>query len=452
MNCKVLLVDDDKLFTEQIASLLASESYTVISENISNNVIKQIDESEFAVVLLDIQMPPPDGMSILREILKRELRPEVVMLSGAATLQQAADSVKDCAADFIEKPPDINRLLSVVKNCCEKYALRRENIQLKNDNFKKYEIIGYSKAIHDLKDMIRQIAGTESRVLIQGETGTGKELAACQIHYRSIRARGPLVSLNCAAIPPELAESELFGHKKGAFTGAYRDKPGKFELANGGSLILDEVAELPPALQSKLLRVLESSELEVIGATAGRRVDVRLITISGKDLGPLVEQNKFRADLYYRINIIPLKIPPLRQHKEDLDLLFEHFFDKLRESSGQYRRGYDPEILPLLSAYDWPGNVRELKNYVERLFFLTNEEKISVKSASSVLARPVSLLETVSKENTEKNLLTQALNRFERNFLAIYLENTANNVSKLAEKLQMDRGNLYKKLKKYDLL
>jgi two-component system nitrogen regulation response regulator NtrX len=452
MSCRILLVDDDEFFTEQVAALLAPEGYSISREHNSAQVIKLLSENEYDLVLLDIQMPPPDGLTLLKEILTRELPSEVVMFSGAASLQQAADSVKLGAGDFLEKPPDINRLLSVVRNSCEKYRLKRENRRMKEDRLKKYEIIGQSNAIKRLKSEIRHIAESDSRVLIQGETGTGKELVACQIHYLSHRSSGPLVKLNCAAIPAELAEAELFGYKKGAFTGAYRDKAGKFALADGGSLILDEIAELPPNLQSKLLRVLETSELEIIGGTESYKIDVRLIAISGADLESLVAQNRFRADLFYRVNTIPVNIPPLRERKSDLPLLFEHFFDGLRESSGRFERSYDPGLISLLSAHDWPGNVRELKNFAERLFFLCHEEKIGAEKASSLLTNSDDFALLPVDETDEKNLLMTTLRQFERNFLKLNYDRAGGNISELARKLGMDRGNLYKKLKNHDLL
>jgi len=452
MSCRILLVDDDEFFTEQIASLLVPEGYTVTREHSSAKVIKLLDENEYDLVLLDIQMPPPDGLTLLKEILTRELPPEIVMFSGAASLQQAADSVKLGAGDFLEKPPDISRLLTVVRNSCEKYRLKRENRRMKEDRLKKYEMIGQSTPIKQLKSEIRHIAASDSRVLVQGETGTGKELAACQIHYLSHRSTGPLIKLNCAAIPAELAESELFGYKKGAFTGAYQDKAGKFALADGGSLVLDEISELPLNLQSKLLRVLETSELEIIGGTQSRKVDVRLIAISSADLESMVAQNRFRADLFYRINTIPINIPPLRERKADLPLLFEHFFSSLKESSGRYERSYDPAVISLLSAHDWPGNIRELKNFVERLFFLCHEEKISAEKASSLLTNSADYAPLSIEETDEKNLLMTTLRQFERNFLKINYDLAGGNISELARKLGMDRGNLYKKLKNHDLL
>lgn len=452
MSCRILLVDDDELFTEQIAALLNPEGYTLSREHNSSKVIKRLNKNDYELVLLDIQMPAPDGLTLLKEILARELPPEVVMFSGAASLQQAADSVKLGASDFLEKPPDIARLLTVIKNSCERYRLRRENMRMKEDRLKKYEIIGQSTAIKQLKGEIRHIAPSDSRVLIQGETGTGKELAACQIHYLSNRSSGPLIKLNCAAIPPELAEAELFGYKKGAFTGAYQDKAGKFALADGGSLILDEIAELPPNLQSKLLRVLESSELEIIGGTESREIDVRLITISGSNLEGLVAQNHFRSDLFYRINTIPLNIPPLRERKADLPLLFEHFFNNLRESSGHLERTYDPSLIPFLRAHDWPGNIRELRNFVERLFFLCHEEHIGSEQAASLLTNAADYPSLPLEDKGKKNLLMTTLRQFERNFLKINYDRVGGNISELARKLGMDRGNLYKKLKNHDLL
>ena len=452
MKPKILLVDDDWLFTEQITSLLASEEYEISCEHDSGKVIKRLRETEYDLMLLDIQMPPPDGLTLLRNIIKFDIHPEIIMLSGAASLQQAADSVKLGAADFLEKPPDVNRLLTVIKNCCEKYRLLRENRRLKDEHLKKYEIVGNSPAVQELKTVICQVAGTDSRILIWGETGTGKELVASQIHYLSHRSANPLVKLNCAAIPHDLAESELFGHKKGAFTGAYQDKPGKFELADKGSLVLDEIAELPPALQSKLLRLLESSELEIVGASDTKTIDVRLISISGVDLEKQIEAGKFRSDLYYRINTIPLRVPPLRDRKEDIPLLFDHFFGHLKAVSGQDERGYDSEIISILATAEWHGNIRELKNFAERLFFLTSETIITAQSVSSILNQSATWNSAAPPDSIDKNQLKVSMERFERNYLKTNLDQCDGNISELAGILRMDRGNLYKKLKKHGLL
>jgi two-component system nitrogen regulation response regulator NtrX len=452
MDAGILIVDDDPLFTEQVASLLANENYDVTREHTSSKVISLLQQSEFAVILLDIQMPAPDGLTLLKEIIKKDSHPEIIMVSGAASLQEAADSVKIGAADFLEKPPDVKRLLTAVKNAAEKYKLKSENLLLKSEKLKKYEIIGESRIIQDLCKDIRKVAESDSNVLVWGETGTGKELAAAQIHYYSAHSSKPLVRLNCASIPAELAESELFGHKRGAFTGAYHDKKGKFEMADGGTLVLDEIAELPLPLQSKLLRVLETSELEVIGSTGTVKIDVRLISISGKDLEAEIKQGRFRSDLYYRINTIPIHIPPLRERKEDVPLLFEHFFEALKSTTGQFERNYDTDIMPLLISHSWPGNVRELRNFTERLFFMCRDQTIESGYASEMLSHLSDTADKSIEDDAGKNILTRTVNQFERSFLKTGLDQAEGNVSELAHKLGVDRGNLYRKLKKYGLL
>jgi two-component system nitrogen regulation response regulator NtrX len=451
VNGRVLIVDDDELFTEQVAALLKSD-YSTTREHKSSHVEKLLDESEYQVVLLDIQMPEPDGITLLRRIIKRENHPEIVMVSGAASLQEAADSIKWGASDFLEKPPDVNRLLTIIKSAVEKYNLRMENRRLKDEQLKRYQIIGESTVIRELKEVIARVAQSDSSVLVWGETGTGKELVASQIHYRSVRSSGPLIKLNCAAIPHELAESELFGHTRGAFTGATSDKDGKFSLADKGTLVLDEIAEMPINLQSKLLRVLEFSEIEKVGGSKTEKVDVRLISISARDLKEQIKAEKFRQDLFYRINTIPVHVPPLRERKEDTPLLFDHFFNVLKSKNFQPQKSYDQGIVNILMAYDWPGNVRELRNYTERLFFLCWDDYIDADFASQMLSDPGLSFESGDKSSGDKNLLTGSVEQFERSFLRINLSQVEGNVSELARRLGMDRGNLYKKLKKYNLL
>lgn len=452
MGAGVLIVDDDPLFTEQVASLLERENYNTTREHTSSRVMDLIAKNEFEVILLDIQMPAPDGLALLGEITKNNAHPEIIMVSGAASLQEAADSVRSGASDFLEKPPDVKRLLTSIKNASEKYRLKRENRLLKSEKLKKYEIIGESQIIQTLRRDIQQVALSDSNVLIWGETGTGKELAAAQIHYNSGRASKAFVRLNCASIPSELAESELFGHKRGAFTGAFHDKPGKFEVADGGTLVLDEIAELPLSLQSKLLRVLETSELEVIGSTNTVKIDVRLISISGKNLEEEIKRERFRADLFYRINTIPLYIHPLRDRKEDIPLLFNHFFENLKVTSGQSGRSYDTDIMPILISHKWPGNIRELRNFIERLFFMCRDDQIEAVYVSEMLAHLSDTADNSLEDGSGKNVLTRTLDQFERSFLKINLDQADGNVSELARKLGVDRGNLYRKLKKHDLL
>lgn len=453
MTGKILLIDDDRAFAGQLGRLLEAEKYQVTCLSDSASAVGTIKNDDFQLVLLDINMPSPDGLEILGQVMTMPEHPEVIMLSGESSLQQAADSVKLGASDFLEKPPDIGRLLASVRGCLDKYRIKAENRGFRRGFLDKYAIIGQSAPMTELRRQIEMVAETESRVLIWGETGTGKELVANQIHYRSGRAGNPLVKLNCAAIPSELAESELFGHKKGAFTGANSDKPGKFELACDGSLVLDEIAELPLALQSKLLRVLETGEVEPLGAKQSLQVDVFTISISGKDLAIEVEKGNFRADLFYRINTFPIHVPALRDRKEDIPLLFEHFFNRLRKKNDRFEKGYPPEINDLLYCADWPGNVRELRNYCERLFFLSGRGDVDIETARKLMAGDMSFSDdSMTAKKSAKNLLTRTVDDFERNFLTVNLNQVEGNVAELARRLRMDRGNLYKKLKKHELL
>ena len=449
MISKILIVDDDPLFTEQIAAILTRENYPVVREHKSARVMDLLQRENIDLILLDIQMPAPDGIELLKRIKKMENSPAVIMFSGAASLQQAADSIKLGALDFLEKPPDVNRLLITLKNSLERSRLERENRNFRNSQLSRFEIIGKSPAIVTVRETIRQVAKTDSRILIWGETGTGKELAAAQIHYNSRRSDRALVMVNCASIPEELAESELYGHKKGAFTGAYQDKPGKFTLADNGTLVLDEITELSLNHQSKLLRALESAEIEIVGGTATQKVDVRLISISGKNIEDLAAQRKFREDLYYRINTIPIHIPPLRERREDIQLLTDHFFNDCNNRFLSDKPvTYTPDLIARLTAYDWPGNIRQLKNCIERMIIMARGEVVRARDAEAVFGDTQDNSALMDDDNPLKN----AVNNFERSFLKTHLDKTSGNIAELAKILNLDRGNLYKKLKKYNLV
>jgi two-component system, NtrC family, nitrogen regulation response regulator NtrX len=458
----VLLVDDDELFRAELLHLLARERYAVAACGNLAAARTEVRARHPSVILLDIQLPDGNGVDLLRELLRAEEHPEVVIISGAATLQEAADSVKLGAADFIEKPCDPQRLLTSVGQALKVACLRRTNRQLIAGRLAEYEIVGESPAIRHLRDQIRQVAPSEARILVTGESGTGKELVAGQIHYFSRRCEGPFVKVNCSALPADLIESELFGHERGAFTGAIKSHRGRFALADGGTLLLDEIGDMPVTAQPKLLRALETGEIETVGGGQTQAVDVRLVSSTHRDLGALVSEGCFRDDLLYRINTVPLVLPPLREHREDIPLLVERFLDRLCAQDPSAHRRFAPDALDPLIGYGWPGNVRELRNVVERLFYTTPAEEISRASVlaclglageppdSAHLGVPPDAGDAAGAE--PRNALTTAVQRFETAFLRTELEACAGNVTRLAARLGMDRGNLYRKLKKLGLL
>ncbi|MBU1320171.1 MAG: sigma-54 dependent transcriptional regulator [candidate division Zixibacteria bacterium] len=448
----IFFVDDDDLFREELMHVFDREGYRAEAFDSLTSCRQTLKDHAPLVILLDIQLPDGNGVEFLREVVSREDHPEVVMVSGAASLQEAADSVKHGAADFLEKPFEPHRLLSVLKSCLRIATLKNANRRLIESHLAEYEIIGESPVVQRLEEQIKQIADTDARVLIMGESGTGKELVAGQIHYRSGRSQGAYVKVNCSALPSELVESELFGHEKGAFTGALRSREGKFSLANGGTLLLDEIGDMPLELQPKLLRAIETSEIEPVGGSSVTNVDVRLISSTNHDIEKLASEGKFRSDLLYRINAVPIKIHPLREHSDDIPLLLDHFLDMLHVKNPHVQKQFDSEAVSSMVAYGWPGNVRELKNVVERLFFTTPEDLITREDVSLCIGEGADDSSVIESAASGGNRLSSAVNHFERSFLKTELKKSDGNITQLAEQLQMDRGNLYRKLKWLGLL
>jgi two-component system nitrogen regulation response regulator NtrX len=446
----IFIVDDDKLLREELTHILTQEGHSVDTFETIAECRDALIERSPLVLLLDIQLPDGNGVEFLKEIVSRQSHPEIIMVSGAASLQEAADSIKIGATDFLEKPFEPQRLLSVVSSGIRIARLKQLNSRLIESRLEEYEIVGDSAAMGKLKDQICQIAGTEARVLITGESGTGKELAAGQIHYLSGRSGAPFVKLNCSALPSELVESELFGHAKGAFTGAIRSRQGRFVKADGGTLLLDEIGDMPLGIQPKLLRVIETGEVEAVGSIDSVKVDIRLVSSTNRDIEMLAEQGKFRSDLLYRINAVPINLPALREHREDIPQLVDHFLERLSAKDPSSHKHFDASAIDVLISNDWPGNVRQLKNVTERLYYTVSGDHITADAVRQCLGDKEFVPDDDAAEGA--NRLASAVSHFEKSFLKLELEKAGGNITQLAERLGMDRGNLYRKLKKIGLL
>ncbi len=373
---KILIIEDEEAIRRVLKRIIEQQDKSYIVDEAIDGVdgIDKIKSKEYDLVLCDIKMPKKDGIEVLEDIKK--IKPEIpfLMISGHGDLETAVESMRKGAFDYISKPPDLNRLLTSVRNALEHKELVVENITLKKKVSKKYEMIGESEKMQQIKDMIEKVAPTDARVLITGENGTGKELVAHWIHQKSKRHKGPMVEVNCAAIPSELIESELFGHIKGSFTGAYKDKKGKFEQANGGTLFLDEVGDMSLSAQAKVLRALQENRINRVGSDKSIKVDVRIIAATNKNLKKEIEEGKFREDLYHRLAVILIKVPGLNERKEDIPLLIKHFAKKIVEEQNMAPKSFSEDAIKELQKYNWSGNIRELRNVVERLIILGEKE------------------------------------------------------------------------------
>ncbi|MDX5403930.1 MAG: sigma-54 dependent transcriptional regulator [Bacteroidota bacterium] len=372
---RILIVEDEKAIRNVLRRILTEEdkTYTVDEAENGREAMVALSENNYDLVLCDIKMPVADGLEVLDFSLKESPETAVVMISGHGDIETAVDCIRKGAYDFISKPPDLNRLLQTVRNALDRKHLVVENKTLKKKIGKNYEMIGESPAMQEVKEMIEKVAPTEARVLITGPNGSGKELVAHWIHQKSERSGGPMVEVNCAAIPSELIESELFGHKKGAFTSAVKDRKGKFEIASGGTLFLDEIGDMSLSAQAKVLRALQESKITPVGGDKEIKVDVRVVAATNKDLRSEIEKGNFREDLYHRLSVILIKVPPLNDRREDIPSLAEHFIDQIAESQGMSPKSVEKAGMEELRNIDWTGNIRELRNVVERLMILSGK-------------------------------------------------------------------------------
>ena len=438
----ILIVDDEPEIQKPLGGILQDEGYTVATAGSAEEGIRTLGKKPYDVVLLDIWLPGMDGLTALESIRKTENPPEVVMISGHGTIESAVRATKLGAFDFLEKPLSLERTLVVVKNAAESKRLRTENRELKRQS-RSGEIVGNSVPMKALRQQIGLMAPSHGRVLIFGESGTGKELVARAIHDQSPRAEHLFVEVNCAAIPEELIESELFGHRKDAFPGAKSDKEGKFKKADGGTLFLDEVGDMSLKTQSKVLRALDEHRFMPVGAEEAEVVDARVIAATNKDLEEEITIGNFREDLFYRLNVVPFFVPPLRDRKEDIPLLTKYFLKELAQTYGRRSKEITDEAVDSLMNYSWPGNVRELRNVIERMVIMNP----TVHRFERKHLPPLVYRDGKSRRHPEPTTLHQARSAYERDYILRKLNENHGNVSRTAEVLGLERSHLYRKMK-----
>jgi len=440
----ILVVDDEEGIRRSLKGVLEDEGYRVILAEDGDKALSLMEEESPDLVLLDIWMPGKDGMVVLEEIRRGWPMLPVVMISGHGSIDLAVRATKLGAYDFVEKPLSLDKVLLTLRNALNYSFLEEENRRLRQQVRPRDEITGTSPAIQRLKEQVRIIAPTSSFVLIHGENGTGKEVVARAIYKQSKRSQGPFVEVNCAAIPEELIESELFGHEKGAFTGATQMRRGKFDLAHQGTLFLDEIGDMSLSTQAKILRVLQEQRFQRVGGNRYIQVDVRVIAATNKNLEEEIRAGRFREDLYHRLNVIPIDVPPLRERLEDIPLLVEEFVEEFAKLRGYPRRKFSPEVMKAFEEYSWPGNVRELKNVVERLLILARSHVVELDDLRPpVWFGPRERPKTPSFPQT----LKEAREAFEKAFIEEKLEEFGWNISRTAEAIGLDRSHLHKKMR-----
>jgi len=445
MPATLLVVDDEPQILQAVSGILQDEGFEVLTAPDGETALKTVSDGTPDLVLLDIALPGKDGLEVLQELKARHPALPVVMISAYGSVENAVKATRLGAYDFIEKPPHADNILLTVRNALEMARLAEENRRLRLQAAPVREIVGQSEAVQRLREQLRMVAPTNASVLITGENGTGKELVARALHAFSLRAHKPFVEVNCAAIPEDLIESELFGHEKGAFTGATSRRQGKFDQAHEGTLFLDEIGDMSLKTQAKILRILEEQRFERVGGSRPLQVDVRVVAATNKNLAEEIQRGTFREDLYHRINVIPLQVPPLRERGEDIPLLAKHFLQELARENDTPAKTFTPQALEALTNLPWPGNVRELKNFIWRLAILTPAPQIDLadmhlspepEAASGDLDRLLQMPD-----------FREARARFEKEYLRRQLEECGGSVSLLAERIGLERSHLYRKLK-----
>ncbi len=454
MDETILIVDDEESIRTSLGGILEDEGYRTLFAMDGVEALETAIREAPDLVLLDIWMPRMDGLETLRKLKELDPRLTVIMMSGHGTIETAVRSTKLGAYDFIEKPLSLEKVIITVHNALGVNLLREENASLRGMVQQDNEMIGISQAMRKLVEQIRIVAPSNASVLISGENGTGKELVARSIHNYGQRREKRFVEVNCAAIPEELIESELFGHEKGAFTGAVAQKKGKFDLADGGTIFLDEIGDMSLKTQAKVLRILQERKFERVGGTRTVEVDVRVIAATNKLLDNEIRAGNFREDLFYRLNVVPFKVPPLRERKDDIPLLVEHFLDLFSRREGRERKMIVPEVMALMKNYDWPGNVRELKNLIERLVIMTSGGTITLNHLPDYITAGETTREIVMGKlgsMQEFASLREAREEFEKEFIIQKLEENDWNITKTAESIELERSNLHRKIKSYGI-
>ncbi len=452
----VLLADDEEDIRSSLRMILEYEGYAILEASSGPEALRKTEESRPDAVLLDIKMPRMDGLEVLAEIRKRGLEPPVIVVSGHGTIATAVEATRLGAFDFMEKPLERDRVLLVLRNAIERRRLEEENRTLRLSFEERFRIVGDSPLLRRVQDELARAAPTKASVLITGESGTGKELVARAIHRNSTRAGKAFVKVNCAAIPEELIESELFGHEKGAFTGATRDQSGKFVQADGGTIFLDEIGDMSLKTQSKVLRVLQDGEVEPVGAARSFTVDVRVIAATNKDLPAEIEAGAFREDLYFRLNVVPVSLPPLRERREDIEPLVAWFAENFCRDNNFRPKRFATDALEVLRGLPWRGNVRELRNAVERLIIMTPGDAVRASDIPSGLSMPLGV--EGARRDGDAVVVPQAgatLQSFkdaaERGFILAKLEENDWNIAATAKAIDTPRSNLYKKLEAHGI-
>jgi len=444
-KAKILIVDDERNIRRSVEMILKGAGYEIDEAAAASEAANKLAAQAFDLMLLDIAMPGEmDGLQFLQTLKQFPNRPTVIIVSGHATIQNAVTATREGAHDFIEKPISKDKLLLAVKNALAQRQLTEENARLRREVSGQFAMIGNSEALQKVREQISRVAPTHSRVLILGDSGTGKELVARAIHDASERAQQAFIKVNCAAIPEDLIESELFGHEKGAFTGASTTRDGKFLLADNGTLFLDEIGDMSLRVQAKVLRVLQEGEFERVGGTQTLRVDVRIIAATNKNLEEEARRGRFREDLWFRLNVVPIFMPPLRARQEDIPELVQHFIAHYCRENGFRLKTIAPEAMSRLQNYDWPGNIRELRNTIERLVIMTPADAISAADLPLSLQVPQPV---INRSFQPGQSLREVRDQVERDYILACLEATGGNITQAAQILGIERSNLHKKMR-----
>jgi len=445
-KAKILIIDDERNIRRSVEMILQGAGYEVIEAASSSEATNKLNEQNFDLVLLDIVMPGSelDGLQFLPTLKQLSHRPTAIIISGNATIQNAVTATREGAYDFIEKPISKDKLLIAVKNALAQRQLTEENARLRREMTGQFAMIGASAALQKIREQISRVAPTHTRVLILGESGTGKELVARAIHDASERKPNAFIKVNCAAIPEDLIESELFGHEKGAFTGASTTRDGKFLQADNGTLFLDEIGDMSLRVQAKVLRALQEGEFERVGGTQTLRVNVRVVAATNKNLEEEVRRGRFREDLWFRLNVVPIYMPPLRERKDDIPTLVQHFCELYCRENGFRPKQLAPEAMARLQNHDWPGNIRELRNAIERLVIMTAADTITAADLPLNLQVSQPMLKSSFQPG---QTLREVRDQVERDYILACLESTGGNITQAAQILGIERSNLHKKMR-----